>query len=78
MFGRAGEGLEKEIGAGGISGQKRLQVFEVECSGCGENWRVGLGGLRRWCSGECLGGVWAGLGLRGVGYFRGSDDGLLW
>ena len=34
-LGRAGGGSWKKIGAGGISGQKRVQVFEVEGSVCG-------------------------------------------
>ena len=34
-LGRAGRGLKKKFRAGWISGQERVQVFEVEGSVCG-------------------------------------------
>ena len=44
---RAGGGLEKKMAADRIFLQNWVQVFAVEGLVCGENWRVGSGGLRR-------------------------------
>ena len=70
MLRRVGKGLEKKRAAGLISGQNGSQVFVVEDIGYGENWGGSSGGLRRWCSGGLLGGVWAGLVVSSVGNFR--------
>ena len=56
MSGRTGGGLEKEMAVDQIFWQKRLQVFEVGGLVCGEDEGWGSGVLRRWDSGELLGG----------------------
>ena len=55
MLGKAGGGLEKEIGIGQIFWQNWVYVFEVEGLACGELLEWDFGGLERWNLGEFLG-----------------------